>query len=44
MDGLWQMVTVQAVEGELFDERLERVLPQPSFWFAWSDFRPQTEI
>jgi len=44
MDGLWQVVTVQAVDGELFDERLERLLPHYSFWFAWSDFRPPTEL
>ena len=34
-------LTGQAVEGELFGERLPS---HYSFWFAWSDFHPQTEL
>ena len=41
---LWQVLTGQAVEGELFGERLERLPSHYSFWFAWSDFHPQTEL
>jgi len=41
---LWQVLTGQAVEGELFGERLERLPSHYSFWFAWSDFNPQTEL
>ncbi|MCH2501787.1 MAG: DUF3179 domain-containing protein [Dehalococcoidia bacterium] len=38
------MLTGQAVEGELFGERLERLPSHYSFAFAWSDFNPQTEL
>jgi len=41
---LWQVLTGQAVEGELFEERLERPPSHDSFWFAWSGFNPQTEL
>ena len=41
---LWQVLTGQAIEGELFGERLERLPSHYSFWFAWSDFHPQTEL
>ena len=41
---LWQVLTGQSVEGELFGERLERLPSHYSFWFAWSDFHPQTEL
>ena len=41
---LWQVLTGQAVEGELFGERLERLPSHYSFWFAWSDFHPRTEL
>lgn len=41
---LWQVLTGQAVEGELFGERLERLPSHYSFWFAWSDFNLQTEL
>ena len=41
---LWQVLTGQAVEGPLFGERLERLPSHYSFWFAWSDFHPQTEL
>jgi hypothetical protein len=41
---LWQVLTGQAVGGELFGERLERLPSHYSFWFAWSDFHLQTEL
>ena len=41
---LWQVLTGQAVEGELFGERLQRLPSHYSFWFAWSDFNLQTEL
>ncbi|HCP23534.1 MAG: DUF3179 domain-containing protein [SAR202 cluster bacterium] len=41
---LWQVLTGQAVEGPLFGERLERLPSHYSFWFAWSDFHPRSEL
>ena len=41
---LWQVLTGQAVEGPMFGQRLERLPSHYSFWFAWSDFHPETEL
>jgi len=41
---LWQVLTGQAVEGPLSGQRLERLPSHYSFWFAWSDFHPETEL
>ena len=41
---LWQVLTGQAVDGPLFGQRLERLPSHYSFWFAWSDFHPATEL
>ena len=41
---LWQVLTGQSVEGPLFGQRLERLPSHYSFWFAWSDFHPETEL
>ena len=41
---LWQVLTGQAIEGQFFGQRLERLPSHYSFWFAWSDFHPQTEL
>ena len=41
---LWQALTGQAVEGELFGELLEGLPSHYSFWFACGDFNPQTEL
>ena len=41
---LWQVLTGQAIEGQFFGRRLERQPSHYSFWFAWSDFHPQTEL
>ncbi len=41
---LWQVLTGQAVDGPLFGQRLERLPSHYSFWFAWSDFHPETDL
>ncbi len=33
-----------AIEGELTDTQLERLVAAPHFWFAWAAFQPQTLI
>ena len=40
----WRAFTGSAIDGELEGSRLERVPSHLSFWFAWSDYNPQTEI
>ena len=40
----WTAITGEAVEGDLAGERLERVPSHYSFWFAWKDFYPETEV
>ena len=40
----WVAVTGEAVEGELAGARLERVPSHYSFWFAWKDYHPETEV
>ncbi len=40
----WTAFTGSAIEGELKGSRLERIPSHLSFWFAWSDWNPQTEI
>jgi hypothetical protein len=34
----------QCVGGKLKGQKLEVVIPQPSLWFAWAEFHPDTEI
>ncbi len=41
---LWQVLTGQAIDGPLSGKRLERLPSHYSFWFAWSDFHPKTEL
>jgi len=36
--------TGRGIDGELEGEQLERVHSVVSFWFAWSDFYPETEL
>ena len=36
--------TGRGIEGEYAGEQLERVHSVVAFWFAWSDFYPQTEL
>ena len=40
----WMAFTGSAIDGELKGSRLERIPSHLSFWFAWSDWNPQTEI
>ena len=40
----WTAFTGNAIEGELKGSRLDRLPSHLSFWFAWSDWNPQTEI
>ena len=40
----WTAFTGSAADGELKGSRLQRVPSHLSFWFAWSDWNPQTEI
>tara|TARA_B100000315_G_scaffold260309_1_gene320748 strand:+ start:4912 stop:5613 length:702 start_codon:yes stop_codon:yes gene_type:complete len=40
----WQVVTGRAVAGPLAGSALERLPSHYSFWFAWGDFHPDTEL
>lgn len=40
----WQAFTGRAIDGELKGETLDRVLSHLSFWFAWTDWNPDTEL
>ena len=40
----WTAFTGSAIDGELKGNALERIPSHLSFWFAWSDWNPQTEI
>ncbi len=40
----WMVLTGRAIEGELKGKTLERALSHLSFWFAWKDWNPQTEL
>ncbi len=48
MDGetgtLWQKATGLAVSGPMKGSRLERIPFMAAFWFAWTDFNPDTEL
>ncbi len=41
---IWQALTGVAIEGELEGNVLTRLPSNYSFWFAWSDFYPDTEL
>ena len=41
---LWIPFTGTAIEGELVGNNLKRVRSTYSFWFAWTDFYPDTEL
>ena len=34
----------ECVAGKLKGTQLLPILPQPSFWFAWAEFYPDTEV
>ena len=40
----WQALTGRAIEGPLAGETLTRLTSNYSFWFAWSDFYPDTQL
>ena len=40
----WAAITGRAVEGPLEGENLERAQSHLSFWFAWKDWNPDTEV
>jgi hypothetical protein len=40
----WQAFTGQAIEGPMAGKTLDRLPSHYSFWFAWSDFHPDTEL
>ena len=40
----WVALTGAAIEGELAGSTLERVPTHLSFWFAWKDWNPRTEV
>ena len=40
----WQALTGRAIEGPLAGTALKRLPSFYSFWFAWSDFHPETEV
>ena len=40
----WLAYTGHAIEGELRGETMGRLLSHLSFWFAWKDWNPQTEL
>ena len=41
---VWDMATGVAVSGDLEGESLERLPSFVSFWFAWTDYHPGTEV
>ena len=40
----WIALTGSAVEGPLAGKTLDRALSHLSFWFAWKDWNPETEV
>ena len=40
----WQALTGRAINGPLAGTALKRLPSLNSFWFAWSDFHPGTEL
>ena len=40
----WNMITGEAVDGPFAGAQLERLRFQLTFWFAWKDFYPHTEV
>jgi hypothetical protein len=41
---VWDMATGVALSGDLEGQRLDRLPSFVSFWFAWPDYYPSTEI
>ena len=40
----WQAFTGRAVDGPLAGRTLERAASHLSFWFAWKDWYPETDL
>lgn len=40
----WLAFTGRAIDGELKGKTMERLLSHLSFWFAWTDWNPDTEL
>jgi hypothetical protein len=40
----WMALTGMAVEGEMSGSTMGRMLSHLSFWFAWKDWNPKTEL
>jgi hypothetical protein len=40
----WEALTGRAIGGPLVHAELRRIPYEYSFWFAWKDLHPQTEI
>ena len=40
----WLALTGGAIDGELRGKVLERTVSHLSFWFAWKDWNPDTEV
>ena len=41
---LWQVLTGRAISGPLLGSALQRLPSHYSFWSAWTDFHPGTEL
>jgi hypothetical protein len=40
----WDVVTGEAIAGDLAGQQLERIKSTTVFWFGWKDFHPDTEL
>ncbi len=40
----WLVFTGRAIDGELKGKTMERMLSHLSFWFAWTDWNPDTDL
>lgn len=34
----------ECIRGELKGQKLDFITPLPSFWFAWAEFHPDTQV
>ena len=41
---VWDLLTGEALEGPLDGTILEKIASHYEFWFAWKDYRPETEL
>jgi hypothetical protein len=40
----WEALSGRAISGVLAPKELQRLISEYSFWFAWSELHPNTEI